>query len=206
MPPSAPPLSVEAARASYISKARSKPPHEHPLILIDNSSMVMAIFRCDLCQSMGLQSSFSCFACSYDECEECFVGRGGVLAAAEPAVARELLVPKHEHPLLFVSNASHPGQVGCDTCRRAPLDEASYTCPLCSFDECPSCYVKRGGVVVSSSEPVLRSSIVASGAAANEGDEGDEDWVEGGEEDEGERDEENEEWPQEEDDGEHDDT
>ena len=68
----------EAALTAHLAAKMAAPPHEHALSRTPNRSQGR---RCDCCHATGLGHYFSCKPCDYDECEACFVKRGGKVEA-----------------------------------------------------------------------------------------------------------------------------
>ena len=74
-----------AAHEAQLAARMAAPPHAHPLPKTANASNGRA---CDCCGAPALKHYFSCRACDYDECEACFVKRGGALPAAAEEAAQ----------------------------------------------------------------------------------------------------------------------
>lgn len=117
--------------ACFTSVPRA-PTHPHPLTLVGGLSA-----RCDLCRAHPVPESFRCVPCDYDECTACYAKRGGT-NAVDPRGAPA--APTHPHALTLVGGLS----ARCDLCNARPLPE-SFRCAPCNYDECATCYAKRGG-------------------------------------------------------------
>jgi hypothetical protein len=118
--------SAEALALKKAVEARRHPPHEHPLLKLNG------IRVCNLCRLHGSHTFFNCRTCGYDECEPCFMLRGG------PAVEARRH-PPHEHPLLKLN-----GIRVCNLCRLHG-SHTFFNCRTCGYDECEPCFVLRGG-------------------------------------------------------------
>jgi len=73
-------------RAAHFAAMIAAPAHAHPLRALTRAEC--RGHACDCCgePEQRVEGFFNCAACNYDECNSCFVKRGGVLpAAAEPA-------------------------------------------------------------------------------------------------------------------------
>jgi len=141
------PAAAALAGAKAAARRADAPAHAHAL-----AAFGLERRACDVCArgrwAAELPATFyTCRACSYDECAECWAARGGTPDAAAAALAAHIAAaPPHEHALRLSKAAARcfvclaRGPVLC--CTDADDDEDA---ECAEYAECLRCFTARGG-------------------------------------------------------------
>ena len=107
-------------------------PSFHYLTLCDPSTRSYP--TCNICGTSGLKYSWTCFTCNYDMCLSCYDKDN-----TRPTNKVKVCNKRH---LLYHTDCYKRPNVKCDKCYKTGFLN-QYTCWVCNYDECQSCYDGR---------------------------------------------------------------
>jgi len=109
-------------------------PSKHYLTLCDSTTRSYP--SCNICNTSRLKHSWTCFTCDYDMCLACYD-----LNNNKPTKNIKVCNKRH---LLVYTDLNQRKNVKCDKCGKQRMTH-QYTCWVCNYDECQSCYEGRTG-------------------------------------------------------------